>query len=86
VVPASFRYKGKTVAGQEISFKPYLDDPNRYRYEKLADKEYRFLLSDAVPGGVLGIRTRIAAAGADVPPLLTEDMLIEGAGPLAACP
>jgi hypothetical protein len=86
VVPASFRYEGKTVAGQEISFKPYLDDPNRYRYEKLADKEYRFLLSDAVPGGVLGIRTRIAAAGADVPPLLTEDMLIEGADPLAARP
>lgn len=85
VVPASFRYKGKTVAGQEVSFKPYLDDPNRYRYEKLAGKEYRFLLSDAVPGGVLGIRTRIAAVGTDAP-LLTEDMMIEGADPLAARP
>jgi len=86
VTPASFRYKGKTIAGQEISFKPYLDDPNRYRYEKLAGKEYRFLLSDAVPGGVLGIHTRIAAASADAPPLLTEDMLIEGADPVAARP
>lgn len=86
VAPASFRYKGQAIAGQEISFKPYLDDPNRYRYEKLAGKEYRFLLSDAVPGGVLGIHTRIAAAGADAPPLLTEDMLIEGADPVAARP
>jgi hypothetical protein len=85
VVPASFRYKGNTVAGQEVSFKPYLDDPNRYRYEKLAGKEYRFLLSDAVPGGVLGIRTRIAAVGTDAP-LLTEDMMIEGADPLVARP
>jgi hypothetical protein len=83
VAPASFRYRGQTVAGREVSFKPYRDDPNRYRYEKLADKEYRFLLSDAVPGGVLGIRTRIAAAGAaaDAPPLLTEELLIEGATP-----
>jgi hypothetical protein len=39
-----------------------------------------------VPGGVLGIHTRIAAAGADAPPLLTEDMLIEGADPVAARP
>jgi hypothetical protein len=83
VAPASYRYKGKTVAGREVSFKPYLDDPNRYRYEKLAGKEYRFLLSDAVPGGVLGIRTRIAAAAADAPPLMTEDLMIEGAEPLA---
>ena len=84
VTPASFVYKGKPVAGRQVSFKPYLDDPNRYRYEKLAGKEYRFLLSDAVPGGVLGIRTHIAAAGADAatPPLLSEDLLIEGAEPL----
>lgn len=82
VAPASMRYQGRTIAGREVWFKPYLDDPNRYRYEKLADKEYRFLLSDAVPGGVLGIRTRIAAAMADAPPLLTEDLMIEGAEPL----
>lgn len=86
VTPASFRYKGQTVAGQEVLFKPYLDDPNRYRYEKLAGKEYRFLLSDAVPGGVLAIHTRIAAASADAPPLLTEDMLIEGADPIGRGP
>ena len=81
VAPGSFRYLGKPVAGREVSFRPYLDDPNRYRYEKLAGKEYRFLLSDAVPGGVLGIRTRIAAAAADAPPLLTEELMIEGATP-----
>ncbi|KQU77211.1 hypothetical protein ASE08_20980 [Rhizobacter sp. Root16D2] len=89
VAPASFVYQGKPVAGREVSFRPYLDDPNRYRYEKLAGKEYRFLLSDAVPGGVLGIRTHVAAAAgaeAGTPPLLTEDLLIDGADPLPRTP
>ncbi|HET7795024.1 MAG TPA: hypothetical protein VFL64_16695, partial [Rhizobacter sp.] len=86
VAPASFRYQGRTVAGQEIVFRPYLDDPNRYRYEALAGKEYRFWLSNAVPGGVLGIRTRVAATKTDAPPVLTEEMLIEGADAVATRP
>ena len=69
------------VAGQEIAITPYVDDPNRSRYEKLAGKEYRFMLSDAVPGGVYGIRTRIGGESAEAPPLITEAMLIEGAEP-----
>lgn len=86
VTPVSLRYRGKTIAGQEISFKPYLDDPNRYRYEKLAGKEYRFWLSSSVPGWVLGISTRITAATADAPPLLTHEMMIEGADPIPRAP
>jgi hypothetical protein len=74
--PVSLRYRGRTVAGQEITITPYVDDPNRFRYEKLAGKEYRFMLSDAVPGGVYGIRTQIGSGDAS---LITEEMLIEGA-------
>jgi hypothetical protein len=76
--PVSLRYRGREVAGQEIAITPYVDDPNRYRYEKLAGKEYRFMLSGAVPGGVYGIRTQIGSGGAS---LITEEMLIEGAEP-----
>ncbi|MGY4831094.1 hypothetical protein ACVNIS_21150 [Sphaerotilaceae bacterium SBD11-9] len=86
VTPASFRYQGKTITGQEVSFQPYLDDPNRYRYEALAGKEYRFWLSNAVPGGVLGIRTRVAATKTDAPPVLSEEMMIEGADAVAERP
>jgi hypothetical protein len=74
--PVSLRYRGRDVAGQEIAITPYVDDPNRFRYEKLAGKEYRFMLSDAVPGGVYGIRTQIGSGDAS---LITEEMLIEGA-------
>ena len=74
-------YRGRPVAVQEISISPYLDDPNRSRYEKLANKEYVFMLSDAVPGGLYGIRSRINDKSADAPPLIVEEMLVDGAEP-----
>jgi hypothetical protein len=74
-------YRGQPVAVQEISITPYLDDPNRTRYEKLANKQYQFLLASAVPGGLYGIRTRINGDSADAPPLLTEELVLDGAEP-----
>jgi len=77
----TLRYRGKAVAGQEFTITPYVDDPNRPRFEQFANKRYVFTLSDAVPGNVYGIRTLVvdAAKGADAPPLLTEELLIDGA-------
>ena len=73
-------YRGRPVAVREISISPYLDDPLRARFEKLANKSYVFLLSDAVPGGLYGIRTRIEGESAASAPLMAEEMLIDGAG------
>jgi hypothetical protein len=77
----TLRYRGKAVAGQEFVVTPFVDDPNRPRFEQLASKRYVFTLSNAVPGGVYGIRTLVvdAAKGADAPPLLAEELLIDGA-------
>ena len=72
-------YRGVPVAVREISIAPYLDDPNRARFENLANKKYLFLLSDAVPGGLYGILTRIDGASADAAPLLAEEFLLVGA-------
>ena len=72
-------YRGHPIEAQEISISPYLDDPNRSRYQDLANKQYVFLLSKAVPGGIYGIRSRIDGKSADVPPLIVEELLIEGA-------
>ena len=74
-------YRGRPVAVREISISPYLDDPNRPRYEKLANKQYVFMLAGAVPGGLYGIRTRIDGESADAPVLMIEEMLITGAQP-----
>jgi hypothetical protein len=75
----SLPYRGRTVAVREISVAPYLDDPNRSRYEKLANKEYVFMLADTIPGGLYGIRTRIGGASADAPALMIEELLVDGA-------
>ena len=73
-------YRGKPVAGQEFTITPYADDPNRARFEQLAGKRYVFTLSDAVPGGIYAIRATVAdtAKGAGAPPLLADELRIEG--------
>ena len=77
--PVTLSYKGRSVAGQEIEVSPYLDDPLRARFEKLANKQYLFTLSNEVPGGVYAIRSRIAGETADAAPLLVEELRIAGA-------
>jgi len=75
VTDANYRYKGKTVAGKEIIIRPYLDDPNRNRFEKLAGKQYLFAVSDAVPGGVLAVRSTILGDAA-AQTLIEEELLL----------
>lgn len=79
VQPVPLRFRGRAIVGQEIRITPFVDDPNRPRYEALAPKEYRFTLSDAVPGGLVAIRTRVAAADGAAAPLLAEELTLEGA-------
>ncbi|ATE60788.1 hypothetical protein [Thauera sinica] len=80
VQPATFRYRGRAVDGQEVTISPYEDDPSRARFERLARKHYVFMMSDAVPGRVYGIRSRIDRADdASSPPLMVEEMYIDGA-------
>lgn len=76
----ALRYLGKNVTGQEFTITPYADDPNHARFEQFVNKRYVFTLSSAVPGGVYAIRTLVAdvAKGADAPPLLADELLIDG--------
>jgi hypothetical protein len=71
-------YRGGKVSVREISIAPYVDDPNRSRFEQRAGKRYVFVLASAVPGGLYGIRTRIDGATPDAAPLLAEEMLVDG--------
>jgi hypothetical protein len=81
VQPVVLRFEGREVKGQQVRITPYLDDPNRFRYERLAQKAYVFLLSTSVPGGLYGIQTRIAAGDGRAIPLLVETLYIDGAEP-----
>ena len=79
----SLEYRGKPVDVREFSITPYVDDPMRPRYEKLANKAYVFMMSDAVPGGLYGIRTRIQGESIEAQPLMVEEMYVEGAAEAA---
>lgn len=74
-------FQGRNVAAREISITPYTDDPLRARFEQLVNKRYVFTLSDAVPGGVLSIRTQVDAPAAGTPPLLAEEMALDRQAP-----
>lgn len=76
-------YRGKPVPAREIRIAPYLDDPLRVRFEKYANKTYVFTLSDAVPGGLYAIRTRVDGATPEAPPLIAEEMVLDGGMPSA---
>jgi hypothetical protein len=71
-------YRGKVVAARQILIRPYLDDPNKDRFSQLAGKQYVFVLSDAVPGTVVSIRSGVAGVDG-APPVLDEELLIDGA-------
>ena len=49
--------EGHKVAAHEISFRPFVDDPNRARLRAFAEKSYSFVLSEAVPGGIYEVRS-----------------------------
>ncbi len=76
----SFAYKGKTVAGRQITVEPYRDDPNRARFENMVRKRYVFTLSDDVPGVLAAIRTVVPGASADAA-LLRDDLVLDGVVP-----
>lgn len=75
---ATVLYGGKPIAAHQFIVAPYADDPLKVRFEKLAGKTYEFTLSDAVPGGVYSIRTRVDGPNVGTP-VLAEELLIDGA-------
>jgi len=82
IADVTVSYRGKEVAAREIRIAPYLDDPLRVRFEKYANKTYVFTLSDAVPGGLYAIRTRVAGATPEAAPLIADEMVVDGGTPL----
>lgn len=82
VEDVTVNYRGRTVAAKEIRISPYENDSSRQRFEKFAHKDYVFTVSAEVPGGVVAIRSLMAAPTPGQPALIAEELLIDGAGPL----
>lgn len=74
VSDTTVRYRGRDWPAKEVRISPYLDDPNRARFPRYADKEYVFVLAADVPGGVAQLRTRVPGDGAA--PLIEETLTL----------
>ena len=82
VKPVKFEFNHKQVAGTEVLIIPYHGDQHIKEMGDYANKRYRFVLSDAVPGGVYRIETVVPTAK-DGPPLRAETLTFDHAEALA---
>ncbi|TXH71924.1 MAG: hypothetical protein E6Q85_07080 [Thiothrix sp.] len=69
VSETSFNYAGKTLTGKKVSIQPYLDDPDKGKFNNQAfvNKQYDFIVSTEVPGGIYKIVTDVPGPTADQP-------------------
>jgi hypothetical protein len=88
VATTTIRYDGRELEAQQITIAPYLDDPQRARFQRQAATRYQFTLSRHVPGGVYRIRTTLPptadakspdAQSADGTPLTEETLTLQPA-------
>lgn len=77
IAPVTIRWNDRELVAQEVRIAPFRDDPQRARFERQARKEYAFVTSEAVPGGVYRIHTLIPAAEPGGAPLLRETLTLE---------
>lgn len=75
-------FAGRRIPVQEIRIRPFQNDPNRYRYEQHAQREYLIVLADSVPGKVLELRCLEPGAKPGDAPALLETLTL--AAPAAA--
>lgn len=66
---ASFEYAGKTLQGKKVSIQPYLTDPDSSKFmnQAFVKKQYEFIVSAEVPGGIYKIVTDVPSASTDQP-------------------
>ncbi len=80
VKPVTVSHNGRQIAAKEIRISPYLDDPNKERFEKYTGKYYVFTLSEQVPGGLYRVESVIPDLGKEQGkgPLVEEVMAYTG--------
>jgi hypothetical protein len=81
VKPVDVRFGGQTVAAEQITIRPYADDPNKAKFEQLVSKQYVFTLSDKVPGGIYQMRGVVPAADTSAKDaVVDETVTLQSAG------
>jgi len=76
------QFQGRTLKAQQIEISPYVTDPNRPKFDRLADKEYFFVLCDEIPGDVYELRGLVRApnGSSSDEPVVDETLKFSSAG------
>ncbi|MBM4228091.1 MAG: hypothetical protein FJ164_10135 [Gammaproteobacteria bacterium] len=82
IKPVSFEFQGRRHEGREILFAPYVKDPKRALFERFADKTYRVVVSETLPGYLHEVTTLVPGEGEGAPPLIAETLSLVSAKPL----
>ncbi|HEX4508676.1 MAG TPA: hypothetical protein VH328_01290 [Burkholderiaceae bacterium] len=69
VKDTTVRWEGKDVPAQVVHIAPFIKDPYRVRFEHEARTEYEFVLSQAVPGGIVRLSETLPGEKEGDPPL-----------------
>jgi hypothetical protein len=75
----NIEFDGQRLEGTKIVITPYVNDPRRALFERLADKTYEFILSDQIPGSLYQIRTLVKGGTGSNQPLIQETLAFVGA-------
>jgi hypothetical protein len=84
VATETVRWNGKDVPARVVRVAPFVNDPYRQRFEREAATTYEFVLSDAVPGGIVRLSAAIPAAKAGDPPQAGRSLTLADAQPAPA--
>ncbi|HPY39813.1 MAG TPA: hypothetical protein PLM98_04805 [Thiolinea sp.] len=69
VSETTFSYAGNNLPGKKISIQPYVDDPDNTKFinQAFVKKQYEFIVSNEVPGGIYKITTDVPGTDANQP-------------------
>lgn len=77
VAPVSVTVDGRSVAAQEITLRPFVDNERLTHLPQIQGKTYRFVLSTETPGGIVEVASQEAAAPASAAPPLSETVTFD---------
>ena len=72
VTDVTFEFDARHWHGHEVRFQPYVNDPKRNLFARLANKSYSIIVSDELPGYLYRIETVVPGNSSEEEPLLRE--------------
>ncbi len=86
VEPAEIEYRGHRLRAKRVEILPFEKDPGIARFIKFRDKRYRFVVSDAVPGGLYRMEIELPDPKNPDRSVLHEALTLQGVVPVTAQP